>query len=357
MDVDEGSGEKTPIDQVTPVPSDTEVDMWSPNKTNKWSSITEPETQPVDEPIEPDIDLDELELVLKQKRKLNTEYMEEMERENQEKREVAEKSPRKNGDVLTINIGEPVVFQESKLRPIVDNVSVIEESGNQVAYEHSYCARMELGHSSEEEGEIYDDEESNMDANKENKRTIKTDDDDDDDEIRCRILKKPRLFAEPVIAKKKPVTVARPVMKDISELAKPNRWQHVKFKKREISAEIKIIYEFLAIGVDKEDSEYIKRSYDSMMADDSTNYWLNSSKWIDHCVTDLRATAPFNSRISKRKKGTFIISAVDRRNSERAFNYALGFADKMFFQGLYVFYLRRGIGSLIVHNKISNLVT
>ena len=32
-----------------------------------------------------------------------------------------------------------------------------------------------------------------------------------------------------------------------------------------------------------------------------------------------------------------IISGVESRNTERTFNCALGFADKMFFQGLYVF--------------------
>ena len=34
---------------------------------------------------------------------------------------------------------------------------------------------------------------------------------------------------------------------------------------------------------------------------------------------------------------TLIISCVESRNSERAFNYALVLADKMFFQGLCVF--------------------
>ena len=51
-----------------------------------------------------------------------------------------------------------------------------------------------------------------------------------------------------------------------------------------------------------------------------------------------------------------IISGVESRNSERAFNYALVFADTRFFQGLYGFYLRRGIGASTVHNKISYLV-
>ena len=49
-------------------------------------------------------------------------------------------------------------------------------------------------------------------------------------------------------------------------------------------------------------------------------------------------------------------SGVESRNSERAFNYALGFADTRFFQVLYGFYLRRGIGSSTLHNKISDLV-
>ena len=38
-------------------------------------------------------------------------------------------------------------------------------------------------------------------------------------------------------------------------------------------------------------------------------------------------------------------SGVESINSERASNYALGFADTRFFQGLHGFYLRRGIGS------------
>ena len=49
-------------------------------------------------------------------------------------------------------------------------------------------------------------------------------------------------------------------------------------------------------------------------------------------------------------------SGIESRNSERTFNYALGFADKIFFQGLYVFHLRRGIGSLTFRNKMSDLV-
>ena len=52
-----------------------------------------------------------------------------------------------------------------------------------------------------------------------------------------------------------------------------------------------------------------------------------------------------------------MISGVESRNSERAFNYALVFADQMFFQGFYTFYLKRGIGSSRSHNKISDLVT
>ena len=51
-----------------------------------------------------------------------------------------------------------------------------------------------------------------------------------------------------------------------------------------------------------------------------------------------------------------IKSGVESRNSERTFNYAIVFADKIFFQGVYVFYLRRGIGSLTLDNKISDLV-
>ena len=53
----------------------------------------------------------------------------------------------------------------------------------------------------------------------------------------------------------------------------------------------------------------------------------------------------------------YMITGVESRNSERAFNYALVFADKMIFQGPYVSYFRRGICSSTLDNKISDLVT
>ena len=60
--------------------------------------------------------------------------------------------------------------------------------------------------------------------------------------------------------------------------------------------------------------------------------------------------------LSKQFQFSVNISGVENRNSERAYNYALGFADTRYFQGLYGFNLRRGIGPSTLHNKISDLV-
>lgn len=40
-------------------------------------------------------------------------------------------------------------------------------------------------------------------------------------------------------------------------------------------------------GIDQEDIELLKRSYESMLADDSQSYWLNDTHWVDHPPIDV----------------------------------------------------------------------
>uniref|UniRef100_T1INR7 [histone H3]-lysine(4) N-trimethyltransferase n=1 Tax=Strigamia maritima TaxID=126957 RepID=T1INR7_STRMM len=50
-------------------------------------------------------------------------------------------------------------------------------------------------------------------------------------------------------------------------------------EKRDLLAEMNILYEFLRSGIDSEDVNYLKRSYDKMLQDDAHGYWLNDTHW------------------------------------------------------------------------------
>lgn len=85
------------------------------------------------------------------------------------------------------------------------------------------------------------------------------------------------------------------------EQVKPLNLQHVlhnvKFKERDVVAEMGALYEFLTKGIDQEDINFLRTSYDAMLADDNIGYWLNDTHWVDHCWTDLYSSPP-----KKRKK-------------------------------------------------------
>lgn len=59
------------------------------------------------------------------------------------------------------------------------------------------------------------------------------------------------------------------------------------FPKRNILEEMNILYEFLRSGIDVEDVNYLKRSYEMMLQDDSQGYWLNDTHWVDHTHTNI----------------------------------------------------------------------
>ncbi|KAF7283644.1 hypothetical protein GWI33_023282 [Rhynchophorus ferrugineus] len=69
-------------------------------------------------------------------------------------------------------------------------------------------------------------------------------------------------------------------------------YENVTHKGRDEMSEYLVLFEFLTKGIDKEDIEYIKRSYEELLADDSMGYWLNDTHWVDHCLTDLYSTPP-----------------------------------------------------------------
>ncbi|KAH0558197.1 histone-lysine N-methyltransferase SETD1 [Cotesia glomerata] len=59
------------------------------------------------------------------------------------------------------------------------------------------------------------------------------------------------------------------------------------YKERDIMAEMGVLYEFLTRGIDHEDIEYLRRSYEALLANDTQGYWLNDTHWVDHPATDI----------------------------------------------------------------------
>lgn len=78
----------------------------------------------------------------------------------------------------------------------------------------------------------------------------------------------------------------------------------VKHKERDVMSQMGILYEFLTKGIDHEDIQYMKQSYEFMLADDTMGYWLNDTHWVDHCVTDLYSSPP-----KRRKKDDLKVHA------------------------------------------------
>jgi hypothetical protein len=68
--------------------------------------------------------------------------------------------------------------------------------------------------------------------------------------------------------------------KSISKISQPT--QSMVFGKRDIMAEMTVLYEFLTRGIDAEDISFLRRSYEAMLADDTQGYWLNDTHWVDH---------------------------------------------------------------------------
>lgn len=59
------------------------------------------------------------------------------------------------------------------------------------------------------------------------------------------------------------------------------------YSERDLMTEMGVLYEFLTKGIDAEDVEYLRRSYEALLADDNQGYWLNDTHWVDHPATDI----------------------------------------------------------------------
>ncbi|XP_069357216.1 histone-lysine N-methyltransferase SETD1 isoform X2 [Maniola hyperantus] len=69
-------------------------------------------------------------------------------------------------------------------------------------------------------------------------------------------------------------------------------YSSVTFKPRDMMAELQVMYEFLTRGIDREDVEHLRRAYDALLAEDAQGYWLNDTHWVDHPPTDLTYSPP-----------------------------------------------------------------
>lgn len=74
------------------------------------------------------------------------------------------------------------------------------------------------------------------------------------------------------------------------------------FAERDMREEMILLYEFLTKGIDSEDIEYLKQSYEYLLQDDANSYWLNATHWMDHCVTDRSLIPPPPSKRRKREE-------------------------------------------------------
>lgn len=70
----------------------------------------------------------------------------------------------------------------------------------------------------------------------------------------------------------------------------------VTYKERDLMSEMAILYEFLTRGIDAEDVEYLRQSYEALLADDNQGYWLNDTHWVDHPATDIPSPAKRRKR-------------------------------------------------------------
>jgi histone-lysine N-methyltransferase SETD1 len=68
------------------------------------------------------------------------------------------------------------------------------------------------------------------------------------------------------------------------------------YQKRSMIEEMNVLYEFVKTGVDSEDVQYLKRSYEALLQEES-QFWLNDTHWVEHPATNI-PSAP----VHKKKK-------------------------------------------------------
>lgn len=76
----------------------------------------------------------------------------------------------------------------------------------------------------------------------------------------------------------------------------------VRFNERDEQKNVELVYEFLTNGINTEDIQYLRKSYEYLLQDDGHSYWLNATHWLDHCTTDRHLMPPPSK---KRKKDSY----------------------------------------------------
>ncbi|XP_060864602.1 histone-lysine N-methyltransferase SETD1B-A-like isoform X1 [Metopolophium dirhodum] len=64
------------------------------------------------------------------------------------------------------------------------------------------------------------------------------------------------------------------------------------FNKRDMVQEATVLFEFLTKGIDVEDINYLKQSYDLLLSNDTVHYWMNETHWVSHPVTAVSNQIP-----------------------------------------------------------------
>jgi len=54
------------------------------------------------------------------------------------------------------------------------------------------------------------------------------------------------------------------------------------YNKRDMVQEATVLFEFLTKGIDVEDINYLKQSYNSLLSNDNVHYWTNETHWVSH---------------------------------------------------------------------------
>ncbi|RWS14882.1 histone-lysine N-methyltransferase SETD1-like protein [Dinothrombium tinctorium] len=76
-------------------------------------------------------------------------------------------------------------------------------------------------------------------------------------------------------------------LEELDMIVKPETPPPV-YNPRSIMDEMNILYEFLKTGIDSEDINYLKRSYEAMLQQEDTQiWWLNDTHWVDHPPTNV----------------------------------------------------------------------
>ncbi|XP_062559096.1 histone-lysine N-methyltransferase SETD1-like [Armigeres subalbatus] len=88
-----------------------------------------------------------------------------------------------------------------------------------------------------------------------------------------------------------------------------------KYYERDIRSGMAIFYDFLTRGIDAEDIQYIKQSYELLLSDDTNSYWLNATHWVDHCTTERSFLPP---PAKKRKKDKEYVSDIKQHSTGSA---------------------------------------